>query len=299
MTGYPSTLTSFSNPLPTDRLNSPSHSSVETAQNTAITELQTYVGVNTGASASTVGTLLYDIKSPASDGGGHIQTAIRGGTGQTTFTKGDILVASNSSTLSKLAVGSDNQILQVNSSNASGLNWANNNTNKISTSASVVTVTEGAVGSVYSVNIPGSTLGINNAIRSTIPITSWGFPNQNSVIAVARYGGQTVGSIMMTSIGGSVVGAFRHLIVANNSATVQRHVIEATGMMWNPGIGNLAGELVLGVNNDTPSIMGFNALVTGTSSINSSADQTMGMEVRLIGSNGVINTAGHVVEKIV
>lgn len=120
---YPSTLTSFSNPQPTDRLNSPSHSSIETTQNTALSELQTYIGVNTGANASVVGTLLYDIKSPSSDGGGHIQSADKGGTGQVSFMKGDILVAQSSSVLTKLSVGLDGQALVSNSNTATGVNW--------------------------------------------------------------------------------------------------------------------------------------------------------------------------------
>lgn len=116
---YPSTLTSFTNPLPTDRLNGPSHSSIETAQNTGLTEIQTFVGTL----ASTAGTIIYDVRSPSSDGGGHVQTAIKGGTGQTTFSKGDILVASNSSALSRLAVASDGAVLKTNSSTATGVEW--------------------------------------------------------------------------------------------------------------------------------------------------------------------------------
>lgn len=297
---WPSTISAFSNPVPSDRLNSPSHSSVETAQNTGLTELQTFIGVNTGATASAVGTLLYDIRATGSDGGGHVQAANRGGTGQTTFTLGDTLFAANSSTLSKLAVGADGQILVANSSTATGVNWVNNDTGKISTSASVITVTEGTAASVYSVTVTGSTLGISNAVRATIPVTRWGFPTQNSVIAVARYGGQTIGSIMLVSNGGSVVGEFKHTIIANNSATSQRHIIEATGMMWNAGQGDLNQQLLLGLGANTPSsIVSFNNKTTATSSINSSANQTLGMEVRLVGSNGVFETAGHIVERIV
>ena len=297
---YPSTITSFSNPIPSDRLNSPSHSSVETAQNTGLTELQTYIGVNTGATASTIGTLLYDIKAPDSNGGGHVQTANTGGTGQTMFTKGDILVAANSSTLSKLVVGADNQILVANSSTATGINWANNNTPKVSTNASVITIVENTTASVYSITLTGSTLGTSNAVRTTIPITRWGFAGSNSVIAIARYGGQTVGSIMLYSAAAnSVVGEFKHTMVANNSATAQRHIVEVNGMMWDANLGNFPQQpyLLLGTN-VSASIVSFNNKVMGTSSINSSADQTLGMEVRLLGSNGVLETAGYIVEKI-
>lgn len=117
---YPSTLSTFTDPQPTDRLNSPSHSGIEIAQNDGLRQLQAFVGT----SSSTAGTLMYDIRAAASNGGGHVQTANKGGTGQTSFTKGDILVATSSSVLTKLAVGIDGQALVVNSSTASGVSWS-------------------------------------------------------------------------------------------------------------------------------------------------------------------------------
>ena len=101
---YPSVLSALSNPNATDRLNSPSHSSLHQSENSAITQVETFLGLE--GSASTVGTLIYDVRSPASNGGGHVQTANKGGTGQVTFNKGDTLVAQSSSVISKLSVGS-------------------------------------------------------------------------------------------------------------------------------------------------------------------------------------------------
>lgn len=119
---YPSTLTTLTNPNANDKLNSPSHSSIHSAENTAITELQTFVGTL----ASTAGTLIYDIRATASDGGGHVQGVNKGGTGQTAYTKGDLLVASSSSVLTKLAVGAtDGQVLKVDSTKATGLTYGN------------------------------------------------------------------------------------------------------------------------------------------------------------------------------
>ncbi len=125
---YPSVITGFTNPLATQRLNAPSHSGIETAQNTDLTAIETFLG--TEGNTSTLGTLIYDVRSAGSGGGGHVQTAVLGGTGQVTYTKGDILVATSPSVLTKLAVGSDNQVLTVNSSVAAGINWVNGvNTN--------------------------------------------------------------------------------------------------------------------------------------------------------------------------
>lgn len=116
---YPSTLSSFTDPNPTDKLSTTPHSSIESAQNTALEEIQAFIGTE----SSNVGTLMYDIRATASGGGGHVQAANKGGTGQTTFSKGDVLVAQSSSVLAKLAVGTDNQALLADSSVASGVKW--------------------------------------------------------------------------------------------------------------------------------------------------------------------------------
>lgn len=121
MANYPSVITALTNPLATQKLNAPSHSGIETAQNTDITAIETFIGVE--GNSSTVGTLIYDIRSPASNGGGHVQVANKGGTGQTTFTKGDILVAQSSSVLSKLAVGTDAYVLVSDSTQQTGVKW--------------------------------------------------------------------------------------------------------------------------------------------------------------------------------
>ena len=49
--------------------------------------------------------------------------AARGGTGNSTYTKGDLLAASGSTALSKLGVGTNGQVLRANSATATGLEW--------------------------------------------------------------------------------------------------------------------------------------------------------------------------------
>lgn len=117
---YPSVISALSTPQPTDRLNSPSHSSLHQSENTAIIEIQTFVGTL----SSVPGTIIYDVRSPLSGGGGHVQTAALGGTGQTTFNKGDVLVASSSSVLTKLGVGADGALFTADSTTATGAKWA-------------------------------------------------------------------------------------------------------------------------------------------------------------------------------
>ena len=120
MSTFPSILSVISDPAATNKLNSPSHSSIESAQNDAVKKLETFVGTLSSA----VGTLVYDIRATASDGGGHVQGANKGGTGQTAYTKGDILAASSASVLSKLAVGTNDQALVADSAQAAGVKWS-------------------------------------------------------------------------------------------------------------------------------------------------------------------------------
>jgi hypothetical protein len=49
--------------------------------------------------------------------------ASKGGTGNTSYTKGDLLAASSSTALSKLGVGTNGQVLRANSAAATGLEW--------------------------------------------------------------------------------------------------------------------------------------------------------------------------------
>ncbi len=49
--------------------------------------------------------------------------ATKGGTGITSFTKGDIFVATDSTTLTKLGIGANGQVLMADSGEASGVKW--------------------------------------------------------------------------------------------------------------------------------------------------------------------------------
>lgn len=118
---FSSTLSSFPRPNPTDRLNNPSHSGLHNTVSSALGQVEAVIGVD--GQSSIVGTMMYDLRSPASPGGGHVQGAAFGGTGQTTFTKGDILIAQSASVLTKVAVGGTGQVLIANSTTATGVGW--------------------------------------------------------------------------------------------------------------------------------------------------------------------------------
>ena len=300
---WPSTLTSFTDPQPTDRLNSPSHSSIETNQNTGLEELQTYIGVITGASASVQGTILYDIKSPSSNGGGHVQTANKGGTGQTTFTKGDILVAAGSSTLSKLAVGTSNQILQVDSGTATGIKWAVSPGGKIHIENTIYTPSSLGEYSILSASVLGSTLGSSNAIKATTYINHWqAAANPSSMIATYFYGGSRVASIAFVTLGNGLVrGTLTHTMIASTTG-VQKNILEADFISSDLNSSSyLSGPINFRPSNTTqnPSVA---AIVKGHafsfSSINSSATQNYGITIHMTNDTAFMSVAGTILEKI-
>lgn len=118
---FPSTFSSFTYPSASDRLNNPSHSALHNTTSSVLGQVETIIGLD--GDASILGTLIGDLRSPGSGGGGHVQTAVKGGTGQTTYTKGDILVAQSASVLSKLAVGTNDTVPIADSAAASGIRW--------------------------------------------------------------------------------------------------------------------------------------------------------------------------------
>ena len=188
MSNFPSTLSTISDPASTDRLNSPSHASVESAQNDAIEKLETFIGTL----ASAAGTLIYDIRAAASDGGGHVQVANKGGTGQTAYVKGDLLVATSSSVLSKLAVGADGALLIADSAQQAGIKWQPTGLNRIRVLGSVIDIVTTAETSLFSELIAASTLGSVNAIKATVFLSSILVWRESSVILKANFGGNSI-----------------------------------------------------------------------------------------------------------
>lgn len=306
MAGFPSTLTAFTYPTANQRLNSPSHSSVHTEVASAIGNIEALIGRD--GNNSVVGTLLYQIRSADSDGGGHVQSANKGGIGQTSYTKGDIIVATSASALTKLAVGGDNQVLKANSSTASGINWAtqagkiyvqNNNVDV----QSVTSGTSSIGAQIFSTSIIGSTLGTSNVIRSTSYIRPGSTDtNATSIIALWKYGGNIVASVLLNSAAaGSIVGRLTHTMFAS-TVSAQRHIVEVDlRISNNTDSANAGPEINFNPANPfNPSVGGIvYGQVISTSSIESSATQTYSGNIRIVNGNGTfMSVAGTIVEAI-
>lgn len=223
---FPSTLSTFNRPATTDRLNNPSHSALHNTVSSALGQVEAVIGVD-GAN-SVLGTIIGDMRSPGSGGGGHVQTANLGGTGQTSYNKGDILVASSSSVLTKLAVGTDGYILATNPSVATGINWIANSSPKIFTQTSMVGAGNAAAtaSSILIASILGSTLGTSNIIRTTAYFQD--YTVSPSILTRVLYGGGLVASVLTKQTPGNLnmAGTLVHTMIANNSATSQKNFIQ-------------------------------------------------------------------------
>lgn len=288
---FPSIISTFNVVSPTDRLNSPSHSALHNSVSSVLTQVQTVIGLST---SSALGSLMYDIRSPNSNGGGHVQTANKGGTGQTSYTKGDLLVATSSSVLAKLAVSSvSGDVLVADPNQSGGMKWAPVISNKVAINTASVSLARGAASALtvlYSASILGSTLGTNNGIKFTgqVPL----FEADSTVFTlIVNLGANSVLTINTEPIpsNGSVVGSggtFEGVILANGSASAQ------VGYATFSTRASIYGGFL-------PNIQAY-GYGWGTSSVNSSANQNLVITGQYAGvqTKNSILAGSFIVEKI-
>ncbi len=284
---YPSIINTFPRPSPTDRLNNPSHSALHNDVSSVLGQVQAVIGLST---SSLVGTLFYDVRSPDSDGGGHVQTANKGGTGQTNYIKGDLLVATAAATLSKFAVSSViGYIITADPNEASGMKWTSPPSGtKIAVSNSVVSLSAGQTSvfnTLFAASITGGTLGTSNAIRFTGTLPRFAVGAGPSVMVLVNYGANTVASVMvvnnLTSVVGGV-GTIQGTIMANASASAQ------------------LGTVIFNAGRNGVQTMVMYGLGQGNSSVNSGVDQDLVIRSQhsIIDAQNSVLTGIFTVEKI-
>lgn len=254
---FPSTISGFNYPATTDKLNLPSHSALHNAVSSVLGQVQTVIGLD--GSSSVLGTIIGDLRSPGSNGGGHVQTANKGGTGQTSYTKGDLLAASSSSVLSKVAIGADNTVLTADGTQTSGVRWATQTTptNAITVIAGFAGNPIAAVGTRPLVDNTQALIGlvdikfpiVVNRVSMEIPSTS--------TAGVFRLGVYSESGTSMFAIAGSVTSSGVYSFPVSSvtlgagnywSALVPIAPFENTFRTWNTTTapGNVLGTSVLG-----------------------------------------------------
>jgi hypothetical protein len=143
--------------------------------------------------------------------------AVNGGTAQSTYTTGDILYASASNTLSKLAVGSTGQVLTV----ASGIpSWATASAGGGITWQSVQTTAIAATaGSGYPVNTTSA------AITATLPAS----PSAGNIIIFTDYAGTfATNKLTINPNGNKFNGSTSNALVATNRESIAIVYVDAT-----------------------------------------------------------------------
>jgi hypothetical protein len=218
-------------------------------------------------------------------------TPAQGGTGQVTYTKGDILIASDASTLTKLGVGTNDHVLTADSTQATGVKWA-----AVSASAGVavqnVDVTATTVSntaaetSVYGYSVPGGTLSTNHALRLTLIGTM--LNNTGSLQAVTiklYYGGNLIlnstGMDAATSSNGRSITAqfFLSALNATNAQVAQGRV------------------MLSGASGNSTTMLGEGTVVNGTNTsiaIDSTSSQTLEVKVTLGSASASLTYTLHV-----
>lgn len=252
---FPSVYTAFTYPTANDRLNNPSHSALHNTVASALGQVEAVIGLNGGS--STLGTLIGDLRSPSSDGGGHVQTASKGGTGHTSFIKGDLFVAQSGSTIAKLAVSSIlGDVLTADTSTAVGMKWAGTTGSKVWLNTSSMMYRASSIETViFAASVIGSTLGTSNGARFNIPITDFDLNNARTLVFKAKYGSNTLWTITLPQAPNnktSLAGVLQGTVVAAGTDTTQRAF--GTLFIAKPSYQNLQGSVFGGSGYGTASI---------------------------------------------
>lgn len=182
-----------------------------------------------------------------------------GGTNVTSYTKGDILVATGSTTLAKLTVGSDNQVLTADAAQASGVKWATP-----AGSQNVFTTIACSSGTNPVADSSTDTL----TLTGTAPLTVTGDSTTDTVtLAVTAASTSATGVVELATDGETASG----VVVQGNDARLARTVPAGTagGTAWDfrtSGTWATASQITgLRASNDTASnISGYASPVAGT-----------------------------------
>ena len=130
----------------------------------------------------------------------------RGGTGLASYTKGDILGASAATTLTKLTVGTNGQVLRANSATATGLEWSNDFVGTVTT----VTSSTGALTIATATTTPALTIRAATTSVDGIVQLSDSISTTSSVLAATPTAVKTAYDVAIAALplaGGIITGA--------------------------------------------------------------------------------------------
>jgi hypothetical protein len=192
-----------------------------------------------------------------------------GGTGQSSYTKGNILVASGTGGLAKLSVGSNGTVLTADSAETSGVKWAVpasgtvlsvNATAPLSVASGTttphITISNASTSAVGVVQLTNSTSTTSSTLAATATAVKSAYDLANAALPVA--GGTMTGTLNLgTSVNivfeGSIADAFKTtLTVANPTADRTITLPNTTGTVITTGdTGTVTNTMLAGSIADT------------------------------------------------
>lgn len=183
----------------------------QTANNVAFSPAASLGSTNVQSALEEVSNECRDVDNMT---GGVLDVA-RGGTNIATYTKGDLIAASATGTLSKLAVGTNNYILSANSTETTGLEWIENK---------VGTVTEVTVSAPLGVSSGTTTpaLTVSTGTTSAVGVLQLtdGVASSSTTTAATPNGVKTaydLAALAMPKAGGTFTG---QVLIGNTSSLV-------------------------------------------------------------------------------
>jgi hypothetical protein len=130
----------------------------------------------------------------------------RGGTGLASYTKGDLLAASAATTLTKLTVGTNGQVLRANSATATGLEWGNDFVGTVTTvTSSTAALTVATASTTPALTIRSATTSVNGIVQLSDSIST-----TSSVLAAtptAVKSAYDLAALALPKAGGIITGA--------------------------------------------------------------------------------------------
>jgi hypothetical protein len=129
----------------------------------------------------------------------------RGGTGLASYAKGDVLAASAATTLTKLTVGTNGQVLRANSATATGLEWSNDFVGTVTT----VTSSTGALTVATATTTPALTIRAATTSVDGIVQLSDSISTTSSILAATPTAVKTaydLANAALPKAGGTVTG---------------------------------------------------------------------------------------------
>jgi hypothetical protein len=183
----------------------------------------------------------------------------RGGTNVASYTKGDLLAASATTTLTKLTVGTNGQVLRANSATATGLEWGNDFVGTVTT----VTSSTGALTVATATTTPALTIRSATTSVDGIVQLSDSISTTSSVLAAtptAVKSAYDLAALALPKAGGTITGE----LLIGDAGTLVFEGATSDGFETTLAVANPTADNVVTLPNSTGTVALTSQLNDGT-----------------------------------